>query len=225
VLLAEALQHSHLRLVTAREEERRRLRRDLHDGLGPQLAALRLKVDAIHNGLHQDPARSERLLLEVKEQIAVAIGDIRRTVYGLRPPTLDQLGLVSAIREHVHILGTENDLQISVVGPETLPALPAAIEVAAYCVVVEGITNVVKHANAPRCYVGICLSGDLHLVIADDGIGLPDHYMAGVGLASMRERVAELSGSFAISSQVGQGTRIEVSLPLDQHAAGLSQPV
>lgn len=214
VLLAEALQHSRLRLVTAREEERRRLRRDLHDGLGPQLAALRLKVDAVHNNLHQDPARSEQMLLEVKDQIAAAISDVRRTVYGLRPPTLDQLGLISAIHEHVHALGAQTDLQITVVGPETLPPLSAAIEVAAYHIVVEGITNTIRHASATRCYVGICLSGDLHLVIADDGIGLPEYYRAGVGLTSMRERVAELGGAFAISTRLGQGTRIEVSLPL-----------
>jgi signal transduction histidine kinase len=214
VLLAEALQRSRLRLVTAREEERRRLRRDLHDGLGPQLAALRLKVDAIHNSLHQDPVRSERLLLEVKEQVTAAIADIRRTVYGLRPPTLDQLGLLSAIHEHVHTLGKQKELPIQVVGPATLSPLPAAIEVAAYHVVIEGITNVMKHACATHCYVGICLSGDLHLVIADDGVGLPEHYLAGVGLASMRERVEELDGVFQISSRPGQGTRIEASLPM-----------
>ncbi|MBX3001843.1 MAG: GAF domain-containing sensor histidine kinase [Caldilineaceae bacterium] len=223
VLLAEALQQSRLRLVTAREEERRRLRRDLHDGLGPQLAALRLNVDAIHNHLHRDAARSEVLLLEVKAQIATAIADIRRTVYGLRPPTLDQLGLVSAIREHVRTLGAQNDLQIRVVGPETLPALPAAIEVAAYHVVVESITNVVKHARASHCYVGICLSGDLHLVVSDDGAGLPDHRRAGVGLASMRERVDELGGAFAISSPPGQGTRVEVSLPLPTETSAIQE--
>jgi signal transduction histidine kinase len=214
VLLAEALQYSRLRLVTAREEERRRLRRDLHDGLGPQLASLRLKVDAIRNNFDQDPAKSKQLLLEVKEQIGAAIVDVRRTVYGLRPPALDQLGLISAIREHVRSQGEQNDLQISVVGPETLPPLPAAIEVAAYLVALEGLTNIVRHAHASHGYVGICLSGALHLVVADDGVGLPSSYLAGVGLTSMRERVAELDGSFSISSAADKGTRIEVCLPL-----------
>ena len=196
------------------EEERRRLRRDLHDGLGPQLASVRLKLDAIRNHLHSDPVRSDLLLTEVKEQIGAAITDVRRTVYGLRPPTLDQLGLISAIREHVHTLGKQNRLQIEVVGPESMPPLPAAVEVAAYHLVLEGLTNVLRHAQARRAYVGTVRAGALHLVITDDGMGLPAHYLAGVGLTSMRERVAEMGGFFRIASTPGAGVRIEASLPL-----------
>ncbi len=110
---------------------------------------------------------------------------MRRTVYGLRPPALDQLGLLSAIHEHVRRLGEQNGLYFEIVGPEALPPLPAAVEVAAYHVVLEALTNVVRHAGASRCYVGICLSGALHLVVADDGTGLPAQYQAGVGLTSI----------------------------------------
>jgi signal transduction histidine kinase len=187
VLLTRDLQRSRERLVTAREEERRRLRRDLHDGLGPQLAGVTLKLDAARNLLNHDPAAANTLLAELKTQTQTAIADIRRLVYDLRPPALDDVGLISALREQISQYEYQQ-LNIIIDAPSDLPPLPAAIEVAAYRIAQEAITNVVRHANARTCIVSLGISNGLCLDIRDDGCGLPDQRRSGVGLSSMRER-------------------------------------
>jgi signal transduction histidine kinase len=215
VRLTADLQRSRERLVTAREEERRRLRRNLHDGLGPQLATLTLKLDAARNLLSQEePAAAEALLAELKAQTQAAISDIRRLVYDLRPPALDELGLIAAIREQATNY-SQNDLNVSVEAPEQLPPLPAAVEVAAYRIVQEAMTNVSRHARAGACHVRLSLSNELELEITDDGVGLPEDLRAGVGLSSMRERAAELGGTFAAEPLApAGGTRVLARLPL-----------
>lgn len=212
--LADDLQRSRVRLVTAREEERRRLRRDLHDGLGPQLASLILKSDAARNLMPHDPDAAATLLVELKTQTQTAITDIRRLVYNLRPPPLDELGLVAALREHAAANSTADDLHVSVEAPESLPPLPAAVEVAAYRIALEALTNVARHANARRCVLRITLDHALLLEISDDGTGLPQGYHAGVGLTSMRERAEELGGTCEIGLAPGGGTRVLARLPL-----------
>jgi signal transduction histidine kinase len=215
--LTADLQQSRERLVTAREEERRRLRRDLHDGLGPQLATLSLQVDAARNLLQRDPVAADRQLVEVKGQMQAAIADIRRLVYDLRPPALDQLGLVSALREYVASCSGANGLQITVDAPAQLPPLPAAVEVAAYRIALEAITNVVRHAQAHQCTVQLTVGKALQLAICDDGVGLPAGVQAGVGLTSLRERVGELGGDCQFVAAAGRGTQIRVELPLGEH--------
>jgi signal transduction histidine kinase len=214
VRLADDLQRSRVRLVTAREEERRRLRRDLHDGLGPQLASLILKLDAARNLLPHDPDATATLLGELKTQTQGAIADIRRLVYNLRPPPLDELGLVAALREHATIHGTPDGLRVSVEAPERLPPLPAAVEVAAYRIALEALTNVARHADAETCMIRFTLNGALQLEIIDDGRGVPQGVHAGVGLTSMRERAAELGGACEIGPAPNGGTRILARLPL-----------
>ncbi|MCA9998973.1 MAG: GAF domain-containing sensor histidine kinase, partial [Anaerolineales bacterium] len=209
--LTHDLQRSRQQLVTAREEERRRIRRDLHDGLGPQLATLSLKVDAARNQLGQNPATTNQLLHELKGEIQNAISDIRRLVNELRPAALDQLGLVSALQEH--IARQNGRLSITLIAPETLPPLPAAVEVAAYRIALEAITNAIRHAHAQSCQLRLEIRNGLYLHIRDDGSGLPIDYRAGIGLSSMRERTAELGGTFQIESQPGSGTVIIVHLP------------
>ena len=213
VRLTGDLQRSRERLVTAREEERRRLRRDLHDGLGPQLATLTLKLDAARNLIERAPESAAGLLAELKTQTQTAVADIRRLVYELRPPALDELGLVGALREQVAQYRWD-ELCVVVDAPERLPALPAAVEVAAYRIALEALTNVVRHADARNCAISLGLSGGLSLDIRDDGRGLPDEHRAGVGLHSMRERAAELGGSCEIASAPGGGTCVTVWLPL-----------
>ena len=181
------LQRSRERLIAAREEERLRLRRDLHDGLGPTLAALVFKVGLIRDSVRVDPARSERLLIELGRETKDAIADIRTLVYALRPPALDELGLVGAVREQAALLAETAGLDIVVESPE-LPELPPAVEVAAYRIVIEALTNASRHANASRCDVDLRLADGLELDISDDGIGLADDCRPGVGLRSMRER-------------------------------------
>jgi signal transduction histidine kinase len=214
--LAADLQRSRERLVTAREEERRRLRRDLHDGLGPQLASLTLKLDTVRNHLTHDPIAADALLIELKAQTQAAIADIRRLVYNLRPPALDEFGLIGALREHAASYSKGNGLEVFVEAPEALPTLPAAVEAAAYRIALEALTNVIRHAHAQECLVRLTLDGELQLEITDDGVGLAEAYRAGVGLTSMSERAAELGGRCALDARPMGGTRVLAHLPLSQ---------
>jgi len=207
------LQVSRQQLVTSREEERRRIRRDLHDGLGPRLATLSLRLDATHNYLVYDPEMAEQELQELKSQVQEAIQDIRRLVYDLRPPALDQLGLVPALREFA-AQHNGNGLHIGVEAPERLPSLPAAVEVAAYRIALEAITNTARHARASRCAVRLTAGDDLCLEIKDNGIGMPEPVPSGVGLASLRERAEELGGTFDLQSTAGVGTSVSICLPI-----------
>jgi signal transduction histidine kinase len=211
VRLSADLQRSRERIVTAREEERRRIRRDLHDGLGPALAALTLKLDAARNLADRDTAATKTLLAELRGQTQAAITDIRRLVYDLRPPALDELGLVPAMREYATRL-TSDGLQITLEA-DALPPLSAAAEVATYRIVTEALTNVVHHAHARHAQVRLSCAGMLHIEVTDDGAGLPPNVRAGVGLTSMRERAEELGGVCTVESPEG-GTRVMARLPL-----------
>jgi len=214
------LQQARHRLVTAVEEERRRLRRDLHDGLGPNLASQGLKLAAVKQLLQKDPTSAIPLLEQVMTQNQSTVEEVRRLVYGLRPPALDELGLVAALRDHV--VGTDRNasLQIKITEPEGgLPPLSAAIEVAAYRIVLEALTNVIRHAQAHRCTIQFSISQNgsnsiLQIEIQDDGIGLPRTYRAGVGTRSMCERAEELGGTCVIEPVMGRGTRVRAKMPL-----------
>jgi signal transduction histidine kinase len=214
VRLTADLQRSRERLVMAREEERRRLQRDLHDDLGAVLASLPLKLDAALNLFRHDPTQASALLLELKTQTQATIVDIRRLVYDLRPLALDQLGLVATIRQHAAAYHQVNGPRIALEAPDQLPPLPAAVEVAAYRIVQEALTNVATHASAQTCLVRLWLDHGLCLEIRDDGVGLPKDSHIGVGLVSMRERAAELGGSCVIEPVPSGGTRVMVRLPL-----------
>lgn len=212
--LTADLQQSRTRLVTAREEERRRLRRDLHDGLGPTLASLTFKIDAARNLLNPDSARADRLLEEVRQQTQETLAQIRRLVYDLRPPALDELGLVSALREQV-AASQHQELQILIEAPECLPSLPAAVEVAAYRIAREALTNVVRHAQAKHCLLRLGLRDHvLTLQITDDGKGIAPLHHIGVGLLAMQERASELGGGCTITRGASGGTTILVNFPL-----------
>jgi signal transduction histidine kinase len=213
--LSADLQRSRERLVTAREEERRRLRRDLHDGLGPMLGSLTLKLDVAGDLLDRDPAAALALLRGLKTQAQSAVADVRRLVYALRPPALDDLGLLGAIRETAAQYGGRG-LSISIEAPEELPPLPAAVEVATYRIAQEALTNVVRHAAASECVVRLKLdeaAGMLRLEIWDDGRGVRPDRGRGVGIASMRERAAELGGDCVVESLSAGGTRVRATLP------------
>ncbi len=221
VRLTADLQRSRQRLVTAREEERRRIRRDLHDGLGPMLGSLTLKLGVADDLVEEDPAAARSLLLGLKAQAQTAVSDIRRLVYELRPPALDDLGLLGAIRETAAQLEA-NGLDISVNVPESMPDLPAAVEVAAYRITQEALTNVARHSAARECVVRLSLdeAGErLCLEIRDDGRGLPSTLRLGVGLTSMSERAAELGGSCVVESLPEGGTRVQASLPCQRPEA------
>jgi signal transduction histidine kinase len=210
--LAQELQAARRRLVDLREEERRRIRRDLHDGLGPALAGLTFTLDAVHNLAVSDLERANALLASATEQTQTMIADVRRLIYGLRPPALDELGLVGALRG---LAGREASpaTTIAVVAPEALAPLPAAVEVAAYRIVQEALTNVARHARAQSCTVHLSVEPDAVLLeISDDGQGMAQR-RSGVGLQTMQERAAELGSSCQITSKPGAGTIVTARLP------------
>jgi signal transduction histidine kinase len=211
------LQRSRERMVLAREEERRRLRRDLHDGLGPRLASLTLKLETARNRLAHDPL-ADPLLSDLITHTQEAVADVRRLVNALRPPALDELGLLPALHEQVLQYSDLGDhaIHISLEAPADLPPLPAAVEVALFRIAQEALTNVVRHAQASRCVVSLalCERGQaLELTITDNGHGLPPIRGMGVGLASMRERAEELGGTCEIEALPARGTCIRVRLP------------
>ncbi len=209
------LQQARERLVTTREEERRRLRRDLHDGLGSQLAALTIQAGTVRRTIQSDPVAAVQGLDHLEDELRSAISDIRRLVHGLRPPALDEFGLVAALRSR--LLAFEDgsgiaEIRLDMSGAEHV--LPAAVEVAVYRIVEEALTNCSRHGDVRHVTVSLAFGQHIHLVIADDGRGLPERYQPGVGIHSMRERAEELSGTFAIGVPDGGGTRIEVGIPL-----------
>jgi signal transduction histidine kinase len=215
LLLGNQLRLSRHRIVAAREEERRRLRRDLHDGLGPALAGVTLRLAAVRRAL---PAGSDELteLNTARGDLKHAIADLRRVVNDLRPPVLDQLGLLAAIGSVTEQV-TDNGpggLDVQVEASGDLDDLPAAVEVAAFRIIQEALTNVHRHAGARLCRVSIVAGSTLRLEVVDNGHGITDSRRDGVGMSSMRERAEELDGTLSIEPAPGTGTRLVAELPL-----------
>jgi two-component system, NarL family, sensor kinase len=212
--LTAELQVSRERLVSAAEEERRRLHRELHDSLGPALTGAAFKADAVGNQALVDAPRAVELSVELGTQIRAAIDDVRRLVYGLRPPALDELGLVGAVRRLAGQLGGQ--VQI-VVDADEPPPLPAAVEVAAYRIATEAITNVVRHSSGRRAVLSLRADGDtLRLAVTDDGAAEPA-WRPGVGLRSIAERAAEVGGACE-AGPTPDGGRVAAVLPLGVRA-------
>ncbi|WP_433056985.1 sensor histidine kinase [Dactylosporangium sp. CS-033363] len=209
VRFSAALQRSREQLVIAREEERRRLRRDLHDGLGPTLAGLTMRAEAAQE---VGPGESRQLLEEIVRDAQTAVADVRRLVDGLRPPALDTLGLVGALRAH---LATQpaGGSRVSLDAPAAIDGLPAATEVAAYRIAIEALANARRHAGARTVHLGLVLEDErLRVLVADDGRGTATAREGGVGMDSMRERAAELGGELVVES-TDEGTRVRAWLP------------
>jgi signal transduction histidine kinase len=219
VLLSEQLRTARTQLVTAREEERRRLRNDLHDGLGPALGAVTLKLAAAANRLTESPDAARALLDEARQQAGDMVDDVRRLVQGLRPPALDELGLVGAVRAFASRMET-GSLAIRVHASQDVTDLPAAVEVAAYRIILEALHNVLRHASASSCQVEVgCSRGVLLVTVTDDGTGISEHpegLREGVGLASMSDRATELGGRVHVEAAPDGGTRVCAVLPMGQ---------
>jgi signal transduction histidine kinase len=215
--LADELQRSRLRLVTAVEDERRRLRNELHDGLGPTMAAIASRVDTARILAARSPEAADRMLGQAREEITGMLAEVRRLVHGLRPPALDDVGLAGAIRQQVERLDAPAPRFVVESSPG-LSRLPAAVEVAAYRIVSEAVTNVVRHAFATTCTVRLDVAdGVLVVEVDDDGTGIPPAVEAGVGLVSLRERAAELGGRCWVTA-AGGGTTVRAELPVpDDH--------
>ncbi|HWD83494.1 MAG TPA: sensor histidine kinase [Kribbella sp.] len=215
--LADQLRDSRERAITGREEERRRIRRDLHDGLGPVLTAVVLNAEAALRLLDTDRERSSELLARLRDLTIGAVDEIRRLVDQLRPAALDGLGLVGALREYVVSAGPRTDgaaLGITVDAPPELGELPAAVEVATYRIVTEALTNVIRHSSATTAAVRLAVEhGRLLLEVRDNGLNDGPEWQPGVGLASITERAAELGGECDVRYD-RTGCTVSVVLPL-----------
>ncbi|MFB9325655.1 GAF domain-containing sensor histidine kinase [Paenibacillus aurantiacus] len=224
------LQDTREQLIFAREEERRSMRKNLHDDIAPRLAAMRLTSSLVVDWIQKDPNKAIDIMNKFKQDIGDAVDEIRGIVYDLRPQALDELGLNGAIRQRVEQIGQISQvkdiaasappLQVELMLPERLPILPAAIEVGAYRIVTEAFLNVVKHARASSCLIRIHLreeAGTLAIEVTDDGIGFASNPVpteGGLGLYSLRERAEELGGSCSIREVSGGGTQVAAQLPL-----------
>lgn len=211
--LLDDAHHARELVVVAREEERGRLRRDLHDGLGPALAGLGLQASAAATFVSTDPPRAAELLDRIAAEAAAITSEVRRIVDDLRPSALDDLGLVDAVRRRAIEVGGGSLPCIDVDVPDALGPLPAAVEVAAYRIATEAILNAQRHAGASRCSVRIARDSGLDITVTDDGRGIDRSATPGVGLQSMRARAEELGGAFEVVSGP-TGTAIHARLPL-----------
>ena len=215
--LADELQESRERLVVAREEERRRIRRDLHDGLGPSLSGVVFQLESARLQVDHDPAAAQVAIASTRTLVQEIVADVRRLVHDLRPPALDDLGLVGALRQQAERM-TARAMTVSVDAGD-LGHLSAAVEVAAYRIAGEALTNVARHASATSARVGLHVAGgELVLEVADDGVGIAPDVQAGVGLVSLRERAAELGGRTEVSCPATGGTVVRAWLPLSRAA-------
>ena len=208
------LTDSRERLVLGREAERARLRRELHDGLSPSLAGMSLALGAARRSLGDVPVEADRLLTTVQEESTLAWQAVRSLLADLRPPGLEELGLVGALEDRARQLGRPEDFVVSVqVCP--LPPLPSAVEVAAFRIATEAMTNAARHSGGHRCQVAISVNGALEIVVRDDGtgMGVPGP-TRGVGLDSMLERAHELGGQLQFYPGATGGTVVIARLPV-----------
>lgn len=214
-----ALRERMAQVTTAQEEERRRISRELHDDLGPSLAALGNRLRACQSILRTDPRRAERELEEVAGNLKGHVREIRHLIYDLRPLALDQLGLKEAVKQQVERFSRETGIQASFNMSWNVPLDPLA-EVSIYRVIQECLSNVQKHANASEAEVNLrALNTDLELRIKDNGQGFdPTEVQSraadqGVGLVSMRERAELLRGRISVQSRPGSGCEIILCIP------------
>lgn len=213
VQLADELLASRQQLVTAREEERSRLRRDLHDELGPTLAGLTMQLAGMEQLIRTDPVTAAQRVPRLETAARQALDDVRRVARELRPPALDELGLIGALRQVAEDVG----VQLEVADAAELPPLSAAAEVAAYRIGAEALTNVARHTADHKARLVVTAdAGQLLLTLVDHGGGSTAAGVAagaGVGVLAMRERAEELGGTLRISRSPGGGTTVEARLP------------
>ena len=213
--LTAELQESRRRIITAGEEGRRTLRRDLHDGLGPALATMTMQAETARELLRDDPAAADRALAGLIDQAQATVSEVRRIVHGLRPPALDELGLYGALEVLADGFATPG-LRVELRLPKERQTLSAAVEVAVYRIAQEALTNVSRHARAQTATLALWFEGDgLRLEVTDDGVGLSPDAEPGIGLASMRDRAEGIGGTLTILPNRPRGTCITARFPLE----------
>jgi signal transduction histidine kinase len=212
--LAEEVREARAELVSGVEEERRRLRREIHDGVGPTLAGIALGAESAERAVDQDPVRARQLLAALRTDVNGLVAEVRHVVDGLRPALLDELGLVGSVRALGRTI--EERTGLPVVVDATVPgSLPAAVEVAAYRIAAESLTNLARHAGARHARVCIDTGGGMLLLeVSDDGHGGAGERPGGTGLGSMRQRAEEVGGTLDVTSG-DSGTVVRACLPVD----------
>jgi len=209
------LRHAREALVLAREEERRRIRRDLHDGLGPAQAGISLGLEGATQRVRPAASDVGDLLDSLRAETAMCVDEVKRIVSDLRPAALDEIGLLAALHQHVELIASRTDGLHIDLQADQLPALPAAVEAAAYRIALEALTNVVRHSHAEHCWLEVRINGALQLSITDNGVGLPGGgERRGMGLTSMSVRADELGGRCTVTSHDGRGTVVTATLPV-----------
>jgi signal transduction histidine kinase len=216
------LHESRTRLVTSREDERRRIRKDLHDGVGPKLALLSMNLEVIKELIATDPDSAKRLVDAAGDRAHEAISEVRRVVSNLRPAVLDELGLVGAVGllteqttdAHRHQLDGALHVTLEAHPADGLEELPAAVEVAAYRIISEAVNNASRHAHANQCRVCIGLDGALQISVCDNGTGISAHAIPGTGISSIHKRASELGGTASVQPSPGGGTVVTATIPL-----------
>jgi signal transduction histidine kinase len=210
--LVDDVAQSRARIVLAREEERRRLRADLHDGVGPALAGTAHQMDALAKRMSSGPPELHDRAVEIRERLREVVGDVRAVTHGLRPPVLDHVGLAGALRRLVD----GYDVPECTVSVDAWGDLPAAVEVAAYAIASEAVSNAVRHSAAGRVHLDARVeSGALVVSISDNGRGIPARTHGGLGLMSMGERAEEVGGRLEVLRRPGGGTIVRALLPLE----------
>jgi signal transduction histidine kinase len=218
VQLTRRLAGAHERTLAAAQQERSRIRRDLHDGLGPSLSGVALGLEAVQTALPRDTQTAADLTARMRTEIAGAVEDVRRIIDELRPAALEDVGLVQALRERAASLAARSSsgLIVEFRVDEPMPGLPEQVEIAAFRIAEEAMTNVLRHAHASRCEVRLAVADALVVSVSDDGVGLPRQTRPdGVGLMSMRQRAAELGGSCTVESAIPSGVMVCARFPLE----------
>ena len=212
------LQHLSTRLIGAQEEERRHIARELHDEVGQALTAVQVELALAERRLEAG-GQAPGLLKDAETITHGALQTVRDCSQLLHPALLDDLGLAAAIEWQARTFEARHGIRVDVQQDGMTQRLPRAVELAAYRIVQESLTNVAKHSRATACSVRLRRhDGDLELAVEDDGRGFEpselDPLQRGLGLLGMRERVALLRGRVALESSTGEGTRVEVRLPV-----------
>ena len=236
ILYEEAKQKEQLRgellnrVISAQEEERKRIARELHDDYGQTLTGVIMGMESVEEMLPPGKSKLKEKVANSRSLVTRALEDIRRLTFDLRPSVLDDLGLISAIREYAHNHLEKKDIPVKFEGSGIPVRLSPAVETALFRIIQEATHNIIKHARASHVRMHLSLSnGNITVIVEDDGRGFdvdaafkPDAGRQSMGLLGIRERTALLGGTFTISSEHGKGTRLKVEIPLVISAAGSS---
>lgn len=226
---AESYRLMSARILELQDLERRRIARELHDSVGQYLAGLKINLNQLETGVRID---APALLRETVGLTDCAIQEVRTISHLLHPPLLEELGFLPAARWYVDEYGKRSQVKVSMFVNEPIERLPREVEIALFRVLQESLTNVYRHAGAQSVDIRIlCRDGHVTLTVADDGKGIPEEVLArfrggaasGIGLAGMRERLAEFGGEFRVESSSG-GAVVEAVIPTNGSADGKRNP-